>query len=558
MASSREQSVSANGSGSFRHSIAVRLFLWLFGVTIVAFAAFGILSIRSSAAHAEATVYACAKRMVDVIKHSTHHEMLQNRKDGVFHTIRSIAGQSDVESIRIYNKSGEIMFSADESEIGHKVDLQAEACVSCHKEAAPLRAVPSAKRVRVYSRPDGHRVLGLISPIENEPACYNASCHAHPSDRSILGVLDVTISMEAPDALLAVAKRRVVIGGIFVALLTGAFSAIFIGAVVRRPVQRLIADTERVARGDLESRIDVRGNDEMARLGHAFNAMTRDLSNARHELTAWSGKLETRLAEKTEELSRSQREVTHMEKMASLGKLSATVAHELNNPLAGILNYAKLTERTIRESGDKRLPRDELKRYLRLIQKEASRSGDIVKNLLIFARRSGSEFARHALSPILERALMLVRHHLEMASIQLETAPIEGDEHLICDADQIQQALLALMVNAVEAMEAGGKLTVYVTGDATQVKIAITDTGVGIPDEDLPNVFEPFFSSKEGAEGAGLGLAVVYGIVQRHRGRIDISSEVGQGSTFTITLPRNPAIETDDAEGRHHGAPADE
>jgi two-component system NtrC family sensor kinase len=268
--------------------------------------------------------------------------------------------------------------------------------------------------------------------------------------------------------------------------------------------------------------------------------MTRDLRAAKQELTAWSDRLESRLAEKTDELNRTQRQVVHMEKMASLGKLSATVAHELNNPLAGILNYAKLVERTVRESDRAEQEKQELTRYLNLVHKEAGRCGGIVRNLLLFARQSGVEFALHPLNDIIERALMLVRHHLEMSNVQAETKLVDGDDRIVCDADQIQQALLALFVNAVEAMPDGGTLIVEARPTGEELTLTVSDTGVGIPVGAVSRVFEPFFSTKEQTSAAGLGLAVVYGIVRRHGGDIEVDSEVGRGTTFTIVLPRRP------------------
>lgn len=230
-----------------------------------------------------------------------------------------------------------------------------------------------------------------------------------------------------------------------------------------------------------------------------------------------------------------------MDKTASLGRLAATVAHELNNPLGGILNYAKLTSRTLREYGLDETVRREADGYLSLIQKEAGRCGVIVRSLLTFARRSGAPMGPHALKPIIERALMLVRHHLEMSQIRLDAVPFEGDDALFCDADQIHQALVALFVNAVEAMPQGGTLRVSVEGSASQLRLSIADTGVGIAPEALDHIFEPFFSTKDRQEGVGLGLAVVHGIVQRHGGRIEVESEVQRGTTFHLILPRRPS-----------------
>jgi signal transduction histidine kinase len=164
-----------------------------------------------------------------------------------------------------------------------------------------------------------------------------------------------------------------------------------------------------------------------------------------------------------------------------------------------------------------------------------------VRNLLVFARPSGTEFALHELNPILERSVMLVRHHVEMADIRLETQLLEGDDQLVCHAGQIQQALLALLMNAVEAMPNGGTIRLVAESVEESVRITLADTGVGIPKDLLPNIFEPFFSSKDRPDAVGLGLAVVYGIVRHHLGSIEVESEVNEGTTFRIMLPRRPA-----------------
>jgi two-component system, NtrC family, sensor kinase len=323
---------------------------------------------------------------------------------------------------------------------------------------------------------------------------------------------------------------------------TGASTAL-VRHLVHRPVSRLSAATRSIARGNLDTRIEARGRDELAHLADSFNAMARDLLAARKEATSWSHRLEEKVVEKSQELHRTQRQVLHMERMASLGKLAATVAHELNNPLSGILTCARLVDR---ELGDQELPpevRADLGRYLALMQQECSRCGSIVQNLLLFARQGRDvEMKPFDVREVVARSLLLVRHHLEMGGIQLDEEVRLEDPVLVADAGQLEQALVALLVNAVEAMgdpgEGGGVLTLGVTDEPGWLTFRVADNGVGIHPDVLPHIFEPFFSTKHQESGVGLGLAVVYGIVQRHGGAIDVDSEPSRGTTFRMRLPR--------------------
>jgi two-component system NtrC family sensor kinase len=522
----------------FLNSLSLRLFVLLFGVIAIAFAVYTLASVNSASRYNRQIVNQGAERLSGLIQRSTHYGMLLNRKDDVHQIIQSIAEQSGVEAVRIYDKEGVIIYAAETDDIGRRVDLQAEACVTCHEADAPLRSVPVDSRSRVFEGPDGTRVLGRINPIENAPECSDAACHAHPAEQTILGVLDVTMSMADADRIVGSAQNQAVLGAVLMALLAGSLSATFIFLMVRRPVGHLIEGADRISKGDLDTSIRIERRDEIGQLATAFNNMTRDLRVARQELTDWSARLETRLKEKTDELSHSHRQIAHMDKMASLGKLAATVAHELNNPLAGILNYAKLVSRTLGE-GDMEDPEiKETLRQLSLIQREAGRSGAIVRNLLAFARPSGAELALHSFNGILDRSVQLLRHHLEMSEISLVVEPIEDDDQLVCDADQLQQAIVALLVNAVEAMSEGGVLTVQAEASEYSVNLRISATGIGIHEADQSRIFEPFFSSKDDADGAGLGLAVVYGIIQRHLGDIRVESTSGKGTTFIIDLPR--------------------
>ncbi len=318
---------------------------------------------------------------------------------------------------------------------------------------------------------------------------------------------------------------------------------------VHVPTKKLRHGTDSLARGNLDTEITLDRSDELGALAKSFNHMARSLKAADAELRAWSRTLEERVQSKTEELERIHGKMIQVEKAASLGTMAATVAHELNNPLSGILTYAKLVTKRL----DKLLADGEDKQRmvenLELIRSEAARCGNIVRDLLTYARESTAELESGHLHELLDRALKLVDHHIELSGVETVEQFELDDDRLVCDKEQIVQALIALMINAVEAMPEGGVLTLR-TGVAPsdpghRVAVSVGDTGVGIPEDVRDRIFDPFFSTKNEAKGVGLGLAVVYGIVQRHRGEISVSSRVGEGTTFTIELPREPGAESD-------------
>lgn len=522
-------------------SLGFRLLVPLFVTMGTVLAAYAMISFRSTKEDFLQFVRADVDRTSGLIKRATHDGMLLNNKEEVQSAIERLAEGPEIAAIRVYDKQGFIMMSAKQAEIGHRIKLDSDTCLSCHGEEQ-TRDAAVLERKGLARVDDGPEVLRHLSVIANEASCATAACHAHPADQRVLGVLDLEMSMEPLEEAIRTAQRQFLWTTLLLILVVGLVVAAFIRRLVHRPVYELYQGTRRIADGDLDTRIEVRGRHELARLAEAFNRMAGDLGAARREVTEWSQRLEEKVVEKTEELSRAQRQVLHMEKMASLGKLSATVAHELNNPISGVLTYARLVRRELGELPMESKIRDDLTRYLCLVEKECTRCGAIVQNLLLFARPTGAEMAPVDLNEVVERSLMLVRHHLEISGIKLHSQLLTGNREIVADAGQLQQAMVALLVNAIEAMKDlggdEGELSVRLSGDRDSVEIDVADTGVGIPPEVMPQIFDPFFSTKEKENGVGLGLAVVYGIVQRHGGQIDVESKVGQGTVFHLRLPR--------------------
>ncbi len=341
------------------------------------------------------------------------------------------------------------------------------------------------------------------------------------------------------DALLVESTQMHYLSSFILVAAVAVVSGIFIWFLVNIPVRNLTLGTREIIKGNLSYRIRVRSKDEVGTLARSFNQMSQELQRAQEEILEWTQTLEDRVAQKTEELQRAQHHMIHVEKMASLGKLAATVAHELNNPLEGVLTYAKLLKKKLQGVPLPEEKVSEIQAELSLIADESSRCGSIVKNLLLFARRDRAQMTEVSLQSIIEKSLRLIDHHMKMNRITPEIALGDRPVMLYCDPEQIEQALLALEINAVEAMPDGGKLRIQVviSDEDETVILRIKDEGVGIARENLEHIFEPFFSTKESGKATGLGLAVVFGIVERHRGKIEVESELGVGTTFTITLP---------------------
>src|SRR5579864_3580453 len=328
-------------------TLSAKLNILLLGAMIVIFALLGYLNVRQHRQHLEQNTLLSAERISDVIKHSTTEYMLRNDREGLYHSIQTMAAEPGIEKIRIFDQEGRITYTTNSPEENRVVDKTAEACYACHAQSQPLARLNRPDRFRIYRNPAGFRVLGIITPIENRPACSNAECHAHPAEQKILGVLDTNVSLANADVQLAESSRRMIAYTGCALLLIALLSWFFIWQVVGRPVKALQRGTERLAAGDLGYQIDVQSKDEIGDLATSFNSMSRQLQAERNENISWTHTLEQRVENKTRELTRAHEHALCTEKMASIGKMAAVLAHEINNPLSGILTYAKLLRKWI-------------------------------------------------------------------------------------------------------------------------------------------------------------------------------------------------------------------
>jgi two-component system NtrC family sensor kinase len=471
----------------------------------------------------------------ETIKSSTYHDMLADRRDSAYLVMDTIGHQSGIDRVRFFNKEGRVTFSSDRTEINTMVDKRAEQCYGCHEAGRPLERLTTGARNRTYSS-RGHRVLGMVTPIYNAAACSTAACHAHPPEKRVLGVIDIGISLAEIDAHFANIRRNTMLAAALSVLVLGAFVGLVARRAVVRPVAQLVGATRAVAAGDYTTEIRVATTGELGALEQAFNEMIAALAHARAERQSLLETLQQQVEDRTAALKEAQAQLVQSEKLSSLGRLAASIAHEINNPLAGILTYAKLLIRMLETEQVDEPTRATSLKHLKLVQRETERCTAIVRNLLDFARQRPLSLKDTDVVAVLDEAVSLVGHQAALKGLTIAKS-VTPVPLIKADSGQLRQAVVNIMLNGFEAMQSGGSLSVRcgVTPDGKQIELACTDTGVGIPPDRLAKIFDPFFSTKE--MGTGLGLSVVYGIVERHGGTIDIRSEVGRGTTVVIRLP---------------------
>jgi two-component system NtrC family sensor kinase len=525
--------------------LGFKLSLSLTIIVVVIAAISGYISWRSQERQLLRTMVLGADQLSKSVASATWHAMLADDRDSAYQIMRTIAEKQGIDRIRMFNHAGHLAFSTNAAERPATTAVDKEYCAPCHQGGQRRSRFDVNDRVRFAATPDGRPTLNMVTPIYNETSCQ-AACHAHPANLRVLGVLDVGLRLDVLDQEAAEVKMHLAVVTVLQILLTAALIVLLIRRFVGMPIQELIQGTKAVSEMDLDKPISIlHKSQELDELEVSFNRMRERLRTALAEINEFTNRLEVRVNERTEQLKAAQKKLLHSDRLASLGQLAASVAHEINNPVSGVLNLSMLLERIMTNGQTPPGREEECKRYLARITAETARIGRIVSDLLAFSRRSKPQRSQSDLNKIVNTTVSLVRHKLKLndTEVQLELAP--DLPTIFGDGSQLQQVVLNLVLNAAEATGSKGGGMVWVetrsVQDGAAVELIIRDNGEGIPPENLTKIFDPFFTTKPEGKGVGLGLAVSYGIVQAHDGDVEVKSAPGQGTTFTITLPVKPA-----------------
>lgn len=339
--------------------------------------------------------------------------------------------------------------------------------------------------VGLYENYDGVPVIGSYKWMDGIKLCILAEISQKEAFESILRFRNIVATM-------------MVVIAFFIIV-----SVFFLSHSIIKPINQLVRATEQIGSGALQYKIDIDSKDEVGRLAESFNKMTKNLEG-------------------------SQKRLIHSEKMASLGRLAAGVAHEINTPLTNISTSAQILTRKMDE-GDPKLER------LKVIEENVDLATNIVRGLLEFSRQPKPKFEELNVNVLLIRTLKMLKYQIIKVEVIKDLDP--DLPMILGDSGQLQQVFINLMVNACQAMPEGGELTLSTKGGDDFVEIVVKDAGHGIAKEDMDKIFDPFFTTREYGEGTGLGLSISHGIIGRHNGRIEAKSKIGEGTTFTIKLP---------------------
>jgi two-component system NtrC family sensor kinase len=528
-------------------SIYSRVVLIIALLSLFILAAYSVIFKTVKEQYLSTVIHQNGINVASIIEGALFHSMLDNDKSKLIGTLDVINTLNGIDEVNLYNEYDSLVYSSFSSDAQH---YNQSDCILCHtrlsnlfpNEGKSFRIISVESACSMYKTDNSMRYLLIRSPIMNQTSCYTASCHAHGKDDTILGSLIIKLPLNEFDQTVSLITRRYFTMAILATLLFSILLLLFTWKNIKKPLSALVDASSAVSSGKTDTRLEIQAGqtEEIRLVSQAFNQMLDKLQTAKMEIENWSKQLEYKVQRKSEELSSVQNELIQIERIASLGKLSASVAHELNNPLSGILVYSKLIVKQLQYTEFDPQRKEAIMRHLNFIESETKRCGDIVKGLLDFSRKDTADYGPNRLNEILASTADLMRHQLKISGIAFYTRFDATKDVIRCSPNQIKQACLAMLVNAFEAIlpGTGGEITIVsLNPDENHIQFDISDTGQGMNKEIIAHIFEPFFSTKHEASGIGLGLAIVHGIITSHNGKIKVASEPGVGTTFSITLP---------------------
>jgi two-component system NtrC family sensor kinase len=468
----------------------------------------------------------------DLVSRAIHYGMLTAQYEVMQHTLEVLATSEDILDIQVFNPKGAVVFASDPKEQGRTVKMSQPMAESIMGREPPPVTITTE---------EGEKLLRFLLPIRNEPSCYTAACHVHSEHERVLGVLQTDFRTTAIEITRQQMFRGTLVFGAVAVLSASLMLILIFYRFISRPVAKLELGMKRLATGDLDTPIDIQSRDEMGLLAETFNAMAQDIKRYRENMENWTQSLQEEVDKKTAEIVRAQEQMINAEKLASLGRMAAGVAHELNSPLTGILTFTHLLKD--RTPPDRKQDLEDMD----LIIEQSERCTKIIKGMLGFARKGASESMDIDVNELLDDTVEMVRNQVKFHNVQIWMEFVENIPPLTLDPNQLQQVFLNLLTNAADAMNDRGSISIAtrVVGEDPErsVEIEFTDTGPGIYPNNLAKIFEPFFTTKPVGQGTGLGLPVSYGIVKKHGGDITVKSKVGEGTSFFVHLPLKKAGE---------------
>jgi two-component system, NtrC family, sensor kinase len=529
----------------FRSSIYGQVVMIITVLSVILFFSFGLIFRSVYEQNINTFVRQNGNNIGSLIKGALYQSMMENDEKTIQNTLDIINTMPGVKDVNLYDSKDNLAYSSFGPEAEGHIDPN---CKNCHEDFGSMfpakekayKIIDADSECKMSKNDSEERHLLIRTPILNERSCYLSSCHAHAESEEVLGSLIVKIPLKDLDDAVKKSSTEFYVFATLTTLLLVSIMIFFTWRGIKNPLNALVTVSEAVSKGDRSSRVELRQNqlDDMRMVSQAFNDMLDNLQKANDELKNWSQQLEYKVQKKSEELGAVQSEIIHVERLASLGKLSSSVAHEINNPLSGILIYTKLIQKQLGNPELYTSKRESMLQHLKMIENETKRCGDIVKGLLDFSKKDQNDFEPNHIHEILHETYELMSHPVKIANITFLTEFTAKTDLVYCNPNQVKQACVALIVNASEAIKENGEIIIRTTNpDPATVKIDIIDNGIGISEEDIPHIFEPFFSTKQDESGIGLGLPIVHGIIQNHKGKIQVKSELGLGTTISINLP---------------------